>query len=57
MNHLQVKEGELARAATILIHEAAGKVAAKDGSQIVLGHLLDCQHHVNEIRWAVRLTR
>ena len=37
--NLQVEEGKLAGVGAVFIHEAAGKVAAEDGSEVVVGNL------------------
>lgn len=39
---LQVEESELTCGDAVLVYEAAGEVAAEDGSEVVLGHL-SCQ--------------
>lgn len=36
---LQVEKGKLARVVAVLVHEPAGKVAAKDGLEVVLRDL------------------
>lgn len=35
----EVEEGELAGLVAVLVHEAAGQVAAEDGTEVVLGDL------------------
>lgn len=37
--HVQVKEGELARVVAVLVHEAAGQVAAEDGTEVAFRNL------------------
>lgn len=38
---LQVKEGELAGAAAIFVHEATSEVTPEDGSEVALRDLID----------------
>ena len=37
---LQIKKGKLAGRTAILVHKAAGKVASKNGAQVIVGDLV-----------------